>query len=75
MSNVGIAQMPEHVRDYVEKIDVFNSTDTLQVCFCTFMDKLAVTFSSAFVSTEIQKNFFRSLTSRGVSVEVISNTI
>jgi len=75
LSNVGIIDMPDYTADFIERFDVFNYTSSLQVCLCTFKDKLAVTFTSSFVSTEIQKNFFRGLTSRGIEVDIISNKI
>lgn len=75
MSNVGKVDMPEYVGDYIERFDVFNHTSSLQVCLCTFRDQLAITFTSSYVGTEIQKNFFRGLTSRGVEVDIISNKI
>ena len=75
LSNVGKIDMPDAIGDHIERFDVFNSTGGLQMCLCTYKDKLAVTFTSAFVSTEIQKDFFRELTSRGVNVKIYSSTI
>jgi NRPS condensation-like uncharacterized protein len=75
LSNVGIVEMPDYVSDYIERFDVYNNTDSLQVCLCTFRDKLAVTFTSAFAGTEIQKNFFRRLSSLGVEIDIISNKL
>lgn len=74
-SNVGIVDMPEFVRHYIDRFEVFNSTNKLQACLCTYGDKLTITFTSAFSSTEVQKNFFRGLTSAGVETLIVSNDI
>lgn len=73
MSNVGIINLPDSVGQYIERFQILNSTNKLQACLCTYGAKLSIAFTSAFVSTEIQKNFFRSLANRGVDIEILSN--
>ena len=62
ISNVGKIDMPPELREYIRLFDVFVSTSRLQVCMCSFGDQLTASFTAPFVSTDIQKNFFRFLT-------------
>ncbi len=73
ISNIGIISMPEEIAPYICRFDVYNSTDKVQACVCSFQDKLTVSFSSPFVSTDIERRFFRKLTELGIDVEIISN--
>ncbi len=75
LSNVGKVEMPDEVSSYIRLFDVFISTSKLQICCCSFKDNLTISFTSAFLSTDIQKNFFRTLTDIGISVEISANTI
>lgn len=75
LSNVGIVNMPDEIKPYIRSFDVFVSTDKLQACLCTYENKLRISFTSAFVSTEIQRRFFRTLTDMGISVVIESNMV
>ena len=75
LSNVGRVDMPEQVAPYIRLFDVFVSTKKTQICMCSFGDHLTISFTSPFVSTEIQKNFFRILTEMGIAVELAANQI
>lgn len=74
-SNMGSIKMPEALIPYIEMFEVFVSTDYLQICTCSFGDLLTLSFSSAFVSTEVQKNFFRRLTQLDIPVVIASNLV
>lgn len=56
LSNIGKVQMPQAMEEHIRLFDVFVSTKRVQICMCSYRDQLTVTFSSAFESTEIQKN-------------------
>lgn len=73
ISNVGKIVMPPELAQYIRLFDVFVSTSRLQVCMCSFGDLLTASFTAPFVSTDIQKNFFRFLTGMGVPVEITAN--
>ena len=62
LSNVGRITMPDKLVQYIRLFDVFVSTDKLQICMCSFHDTLTVSFTSNFLSTDIQRRFFRTLT-------------
>jgi NRPS condensation-like uncharacterized protein len=72
-SNIGKISMPEKLIPYVHLFNVFNSTRRLQLCVCSFEDVLSMSFSTSFVSSDIQRSFFHALADRGLAVEVVSN--
>ena len=67
--------MPEEFFPYIRLFDVFVSTEKTQICMCSFKDNMTISFTSAFESTEVEKNFFRTLTSMGINVTVSTNRI
>lgn len=73
ISNVGKVQMPENLCGYIDCFSVFASTNKLQLCLCSFGDRLCLSFSSAFVNTDIQRNFVRRLTAEGIEAIVNCN--
>lgn len=75
LSNIGKVEMPEIYKNYIKRFDVFVSTAKQQICMCSYNDELTISFSSAFVSTDIIKYFFRILTSLDVKVEIDANVL
>ena len=73
ISNLGKINMPPELEPYIVGFDFFVSSKRLQLCVCSFKDRLTMSFSSSFVNTEVQKNFFRLLTSMGIEVEITTN--
>lgn len=73
ISNVGRVTMPDILDKYIDKFGVLISTLKLQLCICSYNDNLQIGFTSSFLSTDIQKNFFRELSSQGVKVEIRTN--
>lgn len=73
LSNIGKVTMPSELDPYIDLFDVCVSTNKIQICLCSYKDKLSISFSSPFVSTEVQKNFFRALTTRGIPVSIATN--
>lgn len=65
--------MPKELEPYIEGFDVCVSTKKIQVCLCSYGDQLSISFTSPFVSTEVQKHFFRELTSKGIDVTLSTN--
>lgn len=74
-SNVGKVDMPAELKRYIKSFDVFVSTNKLQACACSYGDFFRISFTSAFVSTDIIRRFFRHLTSFGIPVDIIANKI
>jgi len=75
LSNVGKVKMPAEFSRYIRLFDVFVSTKKLQICMCSYEDNLTLSFTTSFVSTEIQKHFFRTLTNMGIEVAIAANKI
>lgn len=67
--------MPKEVEKYIEKFIVFNSTDALELCVCSYLDELSLSFTSHFISNEIENNFFRTLKEFGINIEIYSNEL
>lgn len=74
-SNVGKVDMPEECTPYIELFDIFISTPKIQLCMCSFMDNLVLSFTSVFESTNIQRNFFRTLSEMGLNIEISAREI
>lgn len=75
ISNLGRVTMPEETKPYIRLFDVFTSTNKLQICMCSFEDNMKISFTSPFISTDIQRSFFRQLSSMGLSVEITANNL
>lgn len=73
LSNIGKVTICKELEPYIQVFDCFTSANRPQICMCSFGDRLEISFASPFVSTDIQKNFFRMLTAEGVEVTVTSN--
>lgn len=72
-SNLGRISMPPKISPHIVLFDVFVSTKRPQICLCSFEDTLALSFSSPLASTDLQRRFFRKLTTMGIKVEIVSN--
>ena len=75
LSNVGIVEMPKELEHYIKLFDVFASTEKTQVCMCSYLDNMTLSFTSHLVNTEIQKNFFKELSSKGIEVVINDNVV
>ena len=73
VSNLGVIDMPEEVRKFIHSFSVYASTLLIQLCLCSFDGRLELAFSSAIQQKDVQKNFFRTLTSLGAGVRIYSN--
>ena len=74
-SNIGKVTMQKELEPYIDAFDVCVSTTKVQVCLCSYGDKLSISFTSPFISSQVQKHFFRTLTSRGIEVELSTNVV
>lgn len=76
LSNLGLVNLPNNLKNYVKKI-TFAIAPTFscenQTGVIGFNDKLYITFSRNYTETSIEKNFIRHFTDKGVDVKVFSN--
>jgi hypothetical protein len=66
--------MPDEMIPYIRLFDLFTSTTRPQICICSFEDMLVSSFTSPFISNDIQRSFFRSLGGLGIEIDIVSNT-
>ncbi|MCD7807381.1 MAG: DUF6320 domain-containing protein [Lachnospiraceae bacterium] len=60
-SNMGVIRLPDEYQDYIDSFHLFASTDSLQLCSCSYGDDLMLGFTSKLPSENIQRNFLRLL--------------
>lgn len=75
LSNVGKITLPEAFSEHIDYFDVMSSTRKQQVCICSYQNKLVINFTDRFVSADIQKTFFRSLSRQGIDISIVTNPI
>lgn len=75
LSNVGIIHLPESCKPYVDKFLIMNSTDALESCIISYEDEICISFSSHFISSELEKNFFRLLKNYNLDITIYNNEI
>ena len=67
--------MPEEYEEYIDEFEFMSSTDGMQLNVCSFKDNCKISFSSHFINSEIQMNFFRYLVSEGLDVSIDTNAL
>ncbi len=73
LSNIGIITMPAEVNKYIDMFTFFSGTEEIQVCLCSYEDKTAIGFTSRYINSEIEKNFFRDLSDMGINIVINTN--
>ncbi len=73
ISNIGRISMPGEFDGLIKCFSVLVSTRNIQLNICSYKDVLQMGFTSSYVSSDVQRNFFRSLTERGIEVTIRSN--
>lgn len=75
LSNIGIVEMPEELQKYIKLFDVMTSTDCAQICMCSYLDNMALSFTTHFIDSEIEKNFFQELSKNDISITINTNIV
>ncbi|MGC4018984.1 MAG: DUF6320 domain-containing protein [Muricomes sp.] len=70
-SNMSAVQMPEEYSPYIDRFGVFTSTPKMELCVCSFEDKLSLGFTARYDTINIQRNFYRILKEQGIQTEQI----
>ncbi len=68
-SNMSVVKMPPEYEPYIKQFGVFTSTHKIELCMCSFKDRMVLNFTSYFDSANIPRNFFRDLKNDGIEVE------
>ena len=75
VTNLGVIKVDDNIKDYIDSFEVYVSTDKMQISMCSYLDKLNISFTSIFVSTDIIKSFYRKLSELGIDVIITTNKI
>ena len=70
-SNMSVVKMPESYVPYIERFGVYTNTPKLELCLCSFQDKLSFAFTSRYDTENIERNFYRMLKELGISSEEV----
>lgn len=73
VSNLGRISMPENYMPYIHSFDVFMSTDHIQLCACSYNGRLMLSLTAPFVSSDVQKRFFRSFAALDPDMTIATN--
>lgn len=73
ISNIGRIKTAKEFQDYIKQFSVCVSARVPKITFCSYGDRLVITFTSPYMETDIQRVFFQFLTSRNIKIEVTSN--
>mgnify|MGYP001735270590 CR=1 FL=1 len=60
-SNIGIIRFPEEYKEYIQHFGIFASTNSLQMCSCSYGDEMVLGFTSKIPDDSIQRNFMKML--------------
>ena len=70
-SNMSVVKMPDSYVPYIERFGVYTNTPKLELCLCSFQDKLSFAFTSRYDTENIERNFYRLLKEQGISSEEV----
>ena len=70
-SNMSAVKMPESYVPYIERFGVYTNTPKLELCLCSFQDKLSLAFTSRYDTVNIERNFYRLLKEQGITSEKV----
>lgn len=72
-SNMSAVVLPEEYGNYIERFGAIASTDKLQLCACSYRDVFYLSFSSKYVNSEIQSNFYSLMKKEGVEFDILKD--
>ena len=76
LSNLGVVKVPLEYEEYIESFSAISSTDDLQLTVCSFKDTLVLSFSSHFISKDIERTMVKYIMNdKKMKVKVISNVM
>ena len=61
LSNLGIIKLPDEYAKYVESFTAIASTEDIQLTICSFKNELVLSFSSHFISKDIERDFLKEI--------------
>lgn len=70
-SNMGIVKMPEAYEPYIQRFGVFTSTPKVELCMCSFKDKIYLGFTSRYDCDPVKEAFFQILKEQSIGVDIL----
>ncbi len=60
-SNIGILRLPKEYKLYIDRFGIFASTNSMQLCSCSYENQMVLGFTSKLPKDNIQRNFLNML--------------
>ena len=60
-SNIGILRFPKEYSEYIDRFGIFASTNSMQLCSCSYENQMVLDFTSKLPKDNIQRNFMEML--------------
>lgn len=60
-SNIGILRLPKEYKPYIDRFGIFASTNSMQLCSCSYENQMVLGFTSKLPKDNIQRNFLNML--------------
>lgn len=73
ISNVGRVKTAKEFEDHIKQFSICVSARTPKITFCSYRDRLVITFTSPYLETDIEREFFQFLSKKGIEIEITSN--
>jgi len=73
ISNIGRIKTAKEFESYIKQFSLCISARTPKITFCSYNDRLVITFTSPYIETDIQRVFFQFLSNRDIKIEITSN--
>ena len=73
LSNIGIIKVQSEFEKYIDRFTVFNSSDSRQICLCSFGTQMSLTFSGALMCHDVERAFFRRLSAFDNNISLSTN--
>ncbi len=73
ISNVGRIKAAETFDQHIKQASICVSARAPKITFCSYQDRLVITFTSPYVETDIQREFFQFLSKKDIDIEITSN--
>ena len=70
-SNMSAVKMHASYVPYIERFGVYTNTPKMELCLCSFQDKLSFAFTSRYDTENIERNFYRLLKEQGISAQKV----
>ena len=60
-SNIGILRFPKEYKEFIDRFGIFASTNSMQLCSCSYENQMVLGFTSKLPKDNIQRNFMEML--------------